>query len=145
VNLSGEVVGINTAIATSSGGYQGIGFAIPVNRAKWVAEELLRFGKVRRAYLGIIIDELTPEAAAKLGLAPRSGVYVKDVVQNSPAEVAGLEINDVIIEFAGERVFGPRDLQDVVEQKPIDSEQQCKVMRDGKSLTLSVTLQALPE
>jgi serine protease Do len=145
VNLTGEVVGINTAIATNSGAYQGIGFAIPVNRVKWVVEELQRFGKVRRAFLGIQIDELTPEAAAKLGLAARSGVYVTNVLQRSPAESAGLKTNDVIVEFAGERVFGPRDLQDVVEQKPIDSQQEVKVMRDKKSVTLTVTLQALPE
>jgi serine protease Do len=145
VNLDGEVVGINTAIATSNGGYQGIGFAIPANRVKWVAQELRQHGRVRRAFLGIRIDELGPEAARKLGLAARSGVYVKEVINGSPAESAGLKTNDVIIEFAGERVLGPRDLQDVVEQKPIDSQQQFKVMRKGKSVELSVTLEALPE
>jgi len=145
VNLDGEVVGINTAIATRNGGYQGIGFAIPINRAKWVSRELLDHGQVRRAYLGIHIDELSPQAAEKLNLAARSGAYVKDVVEGSPADVAGLKTNDVIIEFAGERVLGPRDLQDVVEQKPIDSQQAFKIMRGGKPVTLKVTLQALPE
>ena len=145
VNLDGEVVGINTAIATSNGGYQGIGFAIPSNRVKWIARELRTHGRVRRAFLGIRIDELTPDAARKLGLAARSGVYVKEVINGSPAEAAGLKTNDVIVEFAGERVLGPRDLQDVVEQKPIDSQQEFKVMRKGKSVTLTVTLQALPE
>ena len=144
VDLDGNVVGINTAIASSSGGYQGVGFAIPINRAKWVARELQTHGTVRRAYLGILIDELTPEAGKKLKLPPRSGVYVKDVVANGPAEAAGLRVNDVIVEFAGERVRGPRDLQDVVEQKPIDSQQSLAVMRNGKKLPLKVTLKTLP-
>lgn len=145
VNLDGEVVGINTAIASSNGGYQGIGFAIPSNRVAWVSRELLAHGKVRRAYLGIRIDDLSPETAAKLGMAPRSGVFVVDVIDGAPAAQAGLRINDVIIEFAGERVRGPRDLQDVVEQKPIDSEQKVTVMRRGERKTVDVKLTALDE
>lgn len=145
VNLDGEVVGINTAIASSSGGYQGIGFAIPTDRAKWISQELLTRGQVRRAYLGIRIDELTPEAAEKLKLTPRSGVFVVDVEPDSPADQAGIKVNDVITEFAGERVRGPRDLQDVVEQKPIDSQQVLKIMRDGTAVTATVTLKELPE
>jgi len=145
VNLDGEVVGINTAIASSSGGYQGIGFAIPTDRAKWISQELLTRGTVRRAYLGIRIDELTPEAAQKLKLAPRSGVFVSDVEPDGPADEAGLKVNDVITEFAGQPVRGPRDLQDVVEQKPIDSKQVLKIMRDGASVTATVTLKELQE
>jgi serine protease Do len=145
VNLDGEVVGVNTAIASMSGGYQGIGFAIPINRAKWVSKELLAHGKVRRAYLGIHIDELTPEAAEKLNLTARSGVFVINVINDSPADKAGLRTNDVIVEFAGERVRKPRDLQDVVEQKPIDSQQVLKVMRGGKPINVTVTLEPLRE
>lgn len=145
VNLEGEVVGINTAIASSNGGYQGIGFAIPTDRAKWISQELLTRGTVRRAYLGIRIDELTPEAAQKLKLPLRSGVFVVDVEPRSPADEAGLKVNDVITEFAGERVRGPRDLQDVVEQKPIDSQQVLKIMRDGNAVTATVTLKELQE
>lgn len=143
VNLDGEVVGLNTAIASSSGGYQGIGFAIPINRAKWVSSELLKFGQVRRAYLGIQIDELTPEAARELSLAPRSGAYVVNVFSNGPADKAGLKVNDVIVSFADEAVRSPRDLQDVVEQKPIDSQQSIRVMRAGKELSLRVKLTVL--
>ena len=117
VNLEGQVVGINTAIASMSGGYQGIGFAIPIDRAKWITQELLTHGKVRRASLGISIEELTPEAAVKLKLPARSGVFVRDVLPGSPADAAGIKINDVIVEFAGQRTPGPRDLQDLVEQK----------------------------
>jgi serine protease Do len=143
VNLEGEVVGINTAIASLSGGYQGVGFAIPSNRAQWVARELATHGVVRRAGLGILIDELSPAAAKKLRLQPRSGVYVKDVIAGGPAEAAGVRVNDVVTEFAGERVRGPRDLQDAVEQKPIDAAYPLKAMRDGKEITLQVILKAL--
>jgi serine protease Do len=144
VNLDGEVVGINTAIASNSGGYQGIGFAIPVNRAKWVASELRKHGAVRRAYLGIRIDELGPEAADKLKLPPRSGVLVADVLPDGAAAAAGLKVNDVIVEFAGDPVRGPRDLQDLVEQKPVDSQQPLTVVRRGESVRLQVTLKPLP-
>ncbi len=145
VNLEGQVVGINTAIASMSGGYQGIGFAIPIDRARWIAQELLEHGHVRRAYLGIGIEDLTPEAAAKLKLPPRSGVFVRDVLPGGPADTAGIKVNDVIVEFADQKTVGPRDLQDVVEQKPIGSQQTVKVMRDGNPVTLTVTLQAYPE
>jgi serine protease Do len=144
VNLDGQVVGINVAIASNSGGYQGIGFAIPSNRAKWVARELIQHGVVRRAYLGIRIDELGPEAAKALQLPPRSGVFVAEVMPGGAAEDAGLRTNDVITEFAGQRVRGPRDLQDLVEQQPIDSQQTLTVIRRGERLPLEVTLKPYP-
>lgn len=144
VNLDGEVVGINMAIASNTGGYQGIGFAIPANRAKWVAEELVNHGTVRRAYLGIRIDELGPEAAEALQVPPRSGVFVADVVPGGSADDAGLRINDVITEFAGRRVRGPRELQDLVEQKPVHSQQTLAVIRRGALVRLQVTLKPYP-
>ncbi len=145
VNLDGEVVGISTAIATSNGGYQGISFAIPINRAKWIARELQEHGRVRRAYLGIHIGELTPETAMRLGRPPRSGVFVQRVTPDGPAERAGIRADDVIVEFAGEAVLRPRDLQDAVEQKPIESKQEVKIVREGKFTTLTVTLEPLPD
>jgi serine protease Do len=145
VNLDGEVVGINTAIASINGGYQGIGFAIPINRVKWVSQELLTTGHVRRAFLGIRINDLTPELAGRVGLPPRAGVLVIDVGRDGPAERAGLRGNDVILSFAGVPVRGPRDLQDAVEQKPVESRQAVQVYRDGKRLELQVTLEAFPE
>lgn len=144
VDLEGKVVGINTAIASSHGGYQGIGFAIPINRARWVADELLQHGRVRRAYLGIRIEELTSAAAEQLQMPPRSGVYIREVIAGSPAEKAGLRTNDVIVEFAGQRVRGPRDLQDVVEVQPIGSDQPLKVLRRGTTEEFTVTLEPLP-
>lgn len=144
VNLDGEVVGINTAIATSSGGYQGVGFAIPSKRATWVAKELLENGKVRRAYLGIRIGELTADAARKMKLAARSGVWVIGVIKDGPAAAAGVKDNDVIVEFAGLPVQAPGNLQELVEDKEIGSKQSLIVMRDGKRVALEVELKPLP-
>ena len=144
VNLDGQVVGINTAIATNNGGYQGIGFVIPINRAKWVAKELLEHGKVRRAYLGIAIDELNAETASKLGLTARSGALVLDVMPNSPSATAGIERNDVIVNFAGQDIRGPRDLQDNVEQKEIGSTQKIVVRRNGEDHAYDVRMELFP-
>lgn len=145
VNLEGEVIGINTAIASNSGGYQGIGFAIPINRGKWVASELLEHGKVRRAYLGIRIGELTAQAAKQLKLSARAGVWVLATVPGSPADEAGITNDDVIVEFAGTPVRSPGDLQDVVEQKPIGSTQEVIVLRRGERIQRQVKMVALPD
>ena len=145
VNLDGEVIGINTAIASNSGGYQGIGFAIPINRGKWVLRELLEFGKVRRAYLGIRIGELTPQAASQLKLAARAGVWVLATLPDGPAAEAGIATDDVIVEFAGTPVRSPGDLQDVVEQKPIGSTHEVVVLREGKRIPYQVKMVALPD
>ena len=145
VDLDGRVVGINTAIASNSGGYQGIGFAIPSNHAKWVVDQLVAHGRVRRAYLGIHIDAINAKVARKLGVGVRSGVVVHNVIRASPAADAGLKKDDVIVEFAGTRVWTPRDLQAAVEQKPIDSIQQMKIIRGGKPNTLRVVLKELSD
>ena len=145
VNLDGEVVGINTAIASSSGGYQGIGFAIPVDRAKWVARELIENGKVKRAYLGIEIRDVDADLARTQDIPIAHGVLVVKIIRNSPAEEAGLQNNDVIIEFSGVKVRDSRDLQLAVEQKPFDSKQRLVIFRDGKQTELEVTLKPLPE
>jgi serine protease Do len=143
VNLDGEVVGINTAIASNSGGYQGIGFAIPIDRAKWVSKELLEFGKVRRAFLGVQIDDLSAEAGKELGRPARSGVLVVDAIPSGPAAKAGIRAHDIIVEFAGRPTRRVRELMDEVEQKPLDSKQEVKVFRDGKMMTFQVTVTAL--
>lgn len=144
VNLDGEVVGINTAIASNSGGYQGIGFAIPVNRVKWVTQQLIKHGRVRRAYLGIRIGDVTAEVARELEVPVRAGVVVIDVIPDSPAGEAGLQAGDVITKMADQRVRNSRELQDAVEQKPIDSTQPVIVLREGMEVRLAVELKALP-
>jgi serine protease Do len=145
VDLHGEVVGINTAIATNSGSFQGVGFAIPINQAKWIAKELLEHNRVRRSWLGVGIGELTADAARTMKLPARSGVWVDRVVPGAPAEKAGVKSFDVIMEFAGKRVRAPGDLQEMVEQLPLGTVQKMQVIRDGKPVTLEVTLEALPD
>ncbi len=145
VNLRGEVVGINTAIASRTGGYQGVGFAIPVNVAKWVTAQLIEAGKVQRAYLGVVIGKMDGPLASKLGVEPGKGVVVSEVMPSTPAAAAGLQVGDVILAFAGRPVGEPRQLQEVVERSPIGSSQRVEILRDGKRLTLSVKLEALPE
>lgn len=145
VNLDGEVIGINTAITTRSGGYQGVGFAVPVNLAKWVADQLIHKGKVQRAYLGVAIQPLTPQLAEQFGLKVQEGVLVTEVFPNAPGEAAGLKPGDVVVEFAGVKVSKPAELQDVVERCPIDSQQSMTVIREGKKLTLRVTVREQPE
>ncbi len=144
VNLGGEVIGLNTAIASSSGGYQGIGFAIPINNARWVVNQLASQGKVTRGYLGIGIGELLPREAAAKGLPPVAGVIVTKVTPNTAADEAGLRVDDVILEFAGTRVRDRRDLQGIVERKEIGSRHALKIYRDSREESISIEVQTPP-
>ena len=102
VNLDGEVIGINTAISTNSGGYQGVGFAIPIDLAKWVGGQLEQSGTVHRAYLGVVIQPVTQEIAEQLKVKVHNGVLVREVRDNTPAAKAGVQPGDVILRFAGQ-------------------------------------------
>jgi serine protease Do len=143
VNLDGEVIGINTAIASSSGGYQGIGFAIPINHARWVLSQLHEYGEVRRSYLGVNIENLTRKEAIKLGIPSVAGVFVTQT--NAAAASAGLRVRDVIVEFAGTPVRDSRDLQNVVERKAAGSRHPIKLYRDGQARTFDVVLGLMPK
>jgi len=143
-NLGGEVIGINTAIATSNGGFQGVGFAIPIDQARWVAEQLVENGEVRRAYLGVVIQPVDLSVAEKLGVRPNSGVYIAQVVPKAPAAEAGIRVGDVIVEFAGRRLSHPRDLQETVEQLPFGSKHPAMVLREGKEMPVQVAVQPRP-
>jgi serine protease Do len=144
VNLNGEVVGINTAISSSSGGFQGVGFSIPVNVAKWVSTQLLKDGKVHRAYLGIGIQGIDQDLAGQLGVSTSRGALVTDVQPDSPAAKAGFQPQDVIVEFAGVKINSPRNLQAIASRSPIGSSQPVVVLRDGKRVELQVTLREAP-
>lgn len=144
VNLRGEVIGINTAISSTSGGYQGIGFAVPVNVAKWVSSQLLKDGTVHRSFLGVVIQKVDQALADQFELASPNGVLVTEVQPNSPAAEAGLQARDVITEFGGAAVNDQRQLQAVVSRSAIGSKQPVVVLRDGKRLTLHVTLKEQP-
>jgi serine protease Do len=145
VNLKGEVIGINTAISSSSGGYQGVGFAIPVNLAKWVGGQLEKQGVVHRAYLGVMIQPVTHPLAEKFGVKVHEGVLVTDVQSDTPAGKAGLKSGDVIVEFAGKAVASPQELQGVVERTEIGGKAMLVVVRDGKRMDLTVTLGEQPQ
>lgn len=140
IDLNGHVVAISTAIATRNGGYQGIGFAIPINQAKWIADELYEHGKVRRAAIGIRLAELNRKVALKLNLPAGIGVVVYQVIEGSAADKAGLKPLDVITDFAGEPVRRANDLQEIVERLPIGSSQSVKVLRGGEVIELQVQL-----
>jgi len=144
VNLKGEVVGINTAISSSSGGFQGIGFAIPVNVAKWVSSQLLKDGKVHRAYLGVGIQPINEDLAQQLGMSALRGAVVTEVRPNSPAAKAGLQPQDVIVEFNGTPIYSPGNLSAMAGRAPIGSTEPIVVLRDGKRVELKVTVQEQP-
>jgi len=144
VNLAGEVVGINTAIASNSGGYQGIGFAIPVNLVKWVTSQLIEKGSVERAFIGVQMGPLDAKIAARLGVKTKKGVLVNDVVPNSPAAEAGVQELDIITSFDGQPVSGTRALQELVERSTIGKPHTLTVLREGKEETLQIAVKPLP-
>lgn len=144
VNLDGEVVGINTAISSTSGGYQGIGFAVPINLARWVGDQLMAHGEVQRAFLGVGIQSIDRALSKQLGLDTVRGAVVTDVRAGSPAAKAGLQSGDVVIEFDGTSIIKPGDLQRRVEIASLNDVHKVVVIRDGKSMTIDVRVEALP-
>lgn len=144
VNLEGEVIGINTAINSTSGGNQGIGFAVPVNVAKWVSSQLLKDGKVHRAYLGVGIQPVTQDLAGQFGLKTPSGALVTDVFPDSPAAKAGIQPQDVIVEFAGQKITQSAQLPAIANRTEIGSKQPIVVLRDGKRVELTMTVREKP-
>lgn len=146
VNLRGEVVGINTAIATRMGQFAGVGFAIPIRMAQHVMRDLIAKGKVTRGYLGIIIQELTPELAEQFGLrAETKGVLVAQVSPDSPGQRAGLRPGDVIVRYDGREVEDVRRLRNMVGDTAPGKTVAIEVVRDGKTQQLRVEVGELPE
>ena len=115
MNLDGEVIGINTAISTQSGGYQGVGFAIPDQSGEVRQPAVGATGKCA-AYLGVAIQPVTPQLAEKFGVKLQQGALCHDVPQGTPAEKAGMKPGDIIVEFAGKKISDPQALQGVVEE-----------------------------
>ncbi|MEX2027022.1 MAG: Do family serine endopeptidase, partial [Pirellulaceae bacterium] len=144
INLDGEVIGINTAISSSSGGFQGVGFAVPVNVAKWASSQLLKDGKVRRAYIGVGIQPVNKDLADQLALKTPGGAIVTEVVPDSPAEQAGVQVQDVIIGFGGQAVQNSAQLYALAGRSQIGSKQPVVLIRDGKRMELTVTLREQP-
>ncbi len=141
-NIEGSLVGINTAIATKTGTYIGYGFAIPVDLAKAVAQDLIENGKVRRGYLGIRIKSIEDDVMAKsYGLSKVEGVVVHDIVKDSPSEKAGLEVGDVILELDGKVLKTSNELQTMVAKKKPGQSVDLIVWRDGKKINKKVKLE----
>jgi serine protease Do len=146
IDAEGRLIGINTAIVSGGGhGNQGIGFAIPINMARGVMEQILKHGKVIRGYLGVGIQEVTPEIAKAFGLAKPEGALVNQVESGSPAEEAGLKKGDVITAIDGQPVVEENDLRLAVAQAAPGARVHLKVMRNGHEMDLTATLAELPE
>jgi serine protease Do len=141
VNLAGEVIGINSAIRSETGGFQGIGLAISSKLAKGVLDQLVKNGAVHRGYLGVHVQALDPEVAARLGAPGQSGVLVSQVLPNTPAAKAGLHDGDILIEVDGHSVHDPRALQHMVAEFPIGKALPLTVLRDGARKTLTAKLE----
>jgi serine protease Do len=145
INARGELIGINTAIIShGSGGNQGIGFAIPSNLARTVLEDILKNGKVTRAYLGVYPQDVTPEIAKAFGETDPRGVLVGDVTPNSPAQAAGLRRGDIILEVDGKAMANSNQLRMTISMMQPGSEAQLKVVRDGSVRDFKIELRELP-
>ncbi len=144
-NMDGEVIGVNTAIFSPSGGSVGIGFAIPSNAAQVVVDQLIKFGEVSRGWLGVHIQVVTDSIAETLGLDKAEGALVASVIEGGPADKAGIKARDVILEFDGTRVTEMRKLPRIVANTPVDRKVKVKVWRDGRTQTLNVTIAKLDD
>jgi serine protease Do len=143
-NLGGKVIGINTAIYSPNGGSVGIGFAIPSSLAKPVIEQLKEHGKVERGWLGVQIQEVTPDLAKSLGLAKPEGALVADVTSGGPAEKIGMKQGDVILSYDGHDIAKMRDLPLAVAETQVGQKAPVKIWRDGKEQTLEATIAQMP-
>ncbi len=141
INVKGEVVGINTAIFRSFQGIaQGIGFAIPINVAKKDIDEVINSGKVRKSWLGVYIQEVTPEIAEQFKLPKAKGVLVSQVIKDSPAEKVGIKRGDIIIEVDNQEVNSPDELQNKIRSIEIGKMANIKIIRNGEEISLMVKI-----
>jgi serine protease Do len=139
LNLRGEVIGLNTAIASASGANEGIGFAIPINMVMVIADQLIERGTVVRAFLGVKLDaSFGPSEAARLGMARPEGARVTGITRNSPAEQARIQVGDVILEFDGTRVEDDMHLINLVSLTPVHKEVDLRLLREGRPLGVRV-------
>ncbi|MEI7730155.1 MAG: DegQ family serine endoprotease [Verrucomicrobiota bacterium] len=145
IDAEGRLIGINTAILSRSGGNHGVGFAVPCNLARQVMEQLIEFGKVERGFLGVAIQDLTPELAKQFSLNDAKGALVGEVTANSAAAEAGLKDGDIITGINGKEVRDSRHLRLTVAQLKPGNKVELKLMRDGKEKTVKATLKTLPE
>ncbi|MDP8216419.1 MAG: Do family serine endopeptidase [Candidatus Kaelpia imicola] len=145
LNLKGEVIGINVAIYTTTGGYQGVGFAIPVEQARYVLDRLIKGEEIEYGWLGIQIQDLTQELADYLGLPDKKGTLIAKVIEPGPAYSGGLKEGDVVRELDGEVVEGKNDLLNKVVHKDVGSRIKIKIIRDKKPIAITITLGKRPD
>ncbi|MBK8038705.1 MAG: Do family serine endopeptidase [Verrucomicrobiaceae bacterium] len=145
VDALGRVIGINTAILSKSGMNAGIGFAIPVNMVMRIAEDLLDDGSVQRGYLGVQITDVTPQFAKQYNIGDQTGALVTQVGAESPAEKAGLQVEDIVIGINGQKVDGSSRLRLIVSSLKPGSSVPMEILRNGQKMTVNATLEALPE
>jgi serine protease Do len=145
VNLDGEVIGINTAIITTSGGYQGLGFAIPINKAKKILSKLIKGEKILYGWLGITIQDLNEDLRSYFGVKEKEGVIVVKVFKDSPAQKAGIEEGDLILSFDGKSVRTTRDLVRMVTSTEVGRKVVMRILRDGKEKEIVVKVGKRPE
>ena len=140
VNGSGELIGINTAIFSTSGGYMGIGFAIPADMAKSVMDSIIKSGKVIRGWLGVSIQDLTPELAESLGFKGTVGALISGVESGSPADKAGFKRGDLVMALDGKKIEDSTSLRNMISSSAPGTQLEATVIRDGKEKTISMTL-----
>jgi serine protease Do len=141
LNIFGELIGINTAIFSKA---QGIGFAIPISRARRIVNDLIHFGKVRKAWVGIVLQNLTPRLAARLGYKAGNGTVAAQVLGESPAATAGIQRGDILIDFGGKRITSREDYLNELAGYTVDSQVSVRVWRNGKILEKKIRLSAIP-
>lgn len=145
VNLRGEVIGINTAIASRSGGFSGIGFAIPVNMARSIMDQIRDSGKVTRGRIGAAIQDLSEDLAKSFGYEGRDGALVDDVVPDSPAAKAGMKSGDIVTKYQGKPVRNSSQFRNAVAATAPNTKAEVELFRDGKRLTVQVTVATLTD
>ncbi len=145
LNLHGEVVGVNAVIASQTGGFEGIGFAIPSNMAAYIAKGLITHGKIERAWLGVSIQEIIPDLAKGLGVDMSQGALIADVVKGGPAEQAGLKKGDVVMAYQGKDMTSADALRNAVAITPSGQEVKMTILRGGQKQELTATVRNLEE
>ena len=141
-NMKGEVIGINSQIFSTSGGFMGLSFAVPIDLALQIKDELVKHGKVNRGRLGVMIQTMSPELAKSFGLEKNKGALIAQIQKDSAAEKAGLQEGDIVILFDGKSIDNAADLSRAVASARPDTEHKVKVLREGKEAEVKVKLDA---
>jgi serine protease Do len=144
-SMAGEVIGVNTAIISPTGGSIGIGFALPSNTAARVIDQLRRFGETRRGWIGVRIQSVTEEIAASIGLETPSGAIIANITPGGPAATAGLKVGDIVMSYDGQTIKGVRELPRLVAQSEIGAEIELEVLRQDERIALKVVIERLDE